>query len=87
MICTPPALREARDISMHLKPLQRQFEELEAGDFLALPLRFPALFHTVCLVWAHSTHYWQPARLVVLLQEACNLLIELVSDHHRYVCL
>lgn len=71
------ALREARDISMHLKPLQRQFEELEAGDFLALPLRFPALFHTVCLVWAHSTHYWQPARLVVLLQEACNLLIEL----------
>ncbi|XP_041830036.1 dynein heavy chain 9, axonemal-like isoform X1 [Melanotaenia boesemani] len=32
--------------------------------------------HTVCLVWTSSRHYNTPARLVVLLQETCNLLIQ-----------
>jgi dynein heavy chain len=63
---------------MHLKPLRIQFENVEECDYLELPLRFPAVFHVVCLIWANSTHYRHPARLVVLLQEVSNLVIDLV---------
>ena len=74
----PAALAEAHDISMHLKPLRRHFEEMEDCDYLELPRQFPAMFHCICLVWSHSTHYQQPSRIVVLLQEVTNLLIQLV---------
>ena len=72
-------LVEAHDISMHLKPLRRMFENFEEMEYLELPRRFPSLFHVVALVWANSTHYRQPVRLVVLLQEICNMIIHLVS--------
>jgi dynein heavy chain len=32
--------------------------------------------HCVCLVYANSTYYNSPARIIVLLQETCNLLID-----------
>jgi dynein heavy chain len=73
-------LAEATDISIHLKPLTRLFEKFDEGmDFLELPVRFPAIFHVVALVWANATHYRQPVRLVVLFQEIANLVIGLVS--------
>lgn len=73
-------LAEAQDISMHLKPLLHMFEKFdEEMDFLELPVRFPALFHVVALVWANSTHYQQPVRLVILFQEISNMVIGLVS--------
>ena len=65
---------------MHLKPLRRQIEGLEECDFQELEKRIPALYHVICLIWAHSTHYQQPARLVVLMQEVTNFLIELVRS-------
>ena len=34
------------------------------------------LMHCVCLVYSHSTFYNTPARVIVLMQETCNLLIE-----------
>lgn len=74
-------LEEAQDISMHLKPLTRMFEKFdEEMDYLELPSRFPALFHVIALVWANSTHYRQPVRLVVLFQEISNIVIGLVSN-------
>ena len=65
---------------MHLNPLRKHFEAMEEMDYLELPKRFPAVFHLICLVWSHSTHYQQPARIIVLLQEIANLLILLVSS-------
>ena len=73
------ALAEAQDIYIHLKPLQRYFEEMEETDFAELPEMLKLLFHLICLVWVNSKHYQQPARLVVLLQEISNLMIEMVS--------
>ena len=73
-----PALAEARDISMHLNPLRKHFEAMEEMEYLELPKHFPAVLHLICLVWSHSTHYQQPARIIVLLQEIANLLILLV---------
>ncbi len=75
-----PALEEARDISMHLRPLRSHCEEMEESEYLELSQKFPPFFHCVGLVWAHSEHYQTPSRLVVFLQEVSNLLIELVGS-------
>ena len=75
------ALTEAREVYMYLKPLGRMFEELEEGDYIELLDKIPAVMHVLCLVWANSQHYRQPARLVVLLQEMCNMLIELSRSY------
>lgn len=65
---------------MHLKPLHRQVEVLEECEFLELEKRIPALYHVICLIWANATHYQKPARLIVLMQEVTNFMIELVRD-------
>ncbi|KAG7253549.1 hypothetical protein CRUP_011683, partial [Coryphaenoides rupestris] len=69
-------LDEAKDICVHLKPLQRLFEDVETADFPDAGRQIGPLMHTVCLVWASSRYYGTPARLVVLLRETCNLLIQ-----------
>lgn len=63
---------------MFLSPLRPHFEELEECEYTELDKRLSAIFHVVCLVWANSKHYQQPARLVVLLQELANLIIDIV---------
>eukprot|EP00731_Ephydatia_muelleri_P037632 Em0524g1a len=73
---------EARDISIHLKPLRRHIEEMEEGDFKELPQKMLPFFHCMCLVWANSKHYRQPSRLVVLLQEISNMMVQLT---HTFV--
>ncbi|XP_064397591.1 dynein beta chain, ciliary-like isoform X3 [Halichondria panicea] len=75
------ALIEARDISIHLTALRRHYEDLDDCDFLELPRKFPAIFHVVCLIWAHSEHYRKPARLVVLLQEMSNQLVTITRGY------
>ena len=52
---------------------------MEECDYLELPQRINALLHCVCLVWVYCEHYRHPARLVVLMQETSNLVVELVS--------
>ncbi|XP_070581054.1 dynein beta chain, ciliary-like isoform X2 [Ptychodera flava] len=75
------ALTEAQDISLHLKPLQRQLEDFEQVDFSDLAPLLPPLMHMVCLIWAHSQYYSTPARIIVLLQEICNQLIEMARTY------
>ncbi|KAM3592376.1 uncharacterized protein V6R79_017533 [Siganus canaliculatus] len=70
------ALEEAVDICTYLMPLERLFEEMENAEFPEVKAQIGPLMHTVCLVWANSRHYSRAARLVVLLQEMCNLLIQ-----------
>lgn len=79
-----PALNEARDITTHLIPVRLQLEELESAQFEECSLLLRPLFNTLCLVWANSSYYNTPARMVVMLQEICNLIIEMVSSacHH-----
>ena len=76
-------MMEAQDISIYLKPVGCMLENLEELSYQELAKRFPALFHVVALVWAHCKHYRHPVRLVVLLQEISNMIIELVC----YICL
>ncbi|GAA6225045.1 dynein heavy chain 9, axonemal [Lates japonicus] len=70
------ALEEAKDICTYLRPLQRLFEDMESMEFPDVRGQIGPLMHTVCLVWANSRYYNTPARLIVLLQETCNLLIQ-----------
>lgn len=72
------ALQEAQDIDLHLQPLHAQLSQLEKGGFPHFETFIPALFHTLFLIWSTCQSYQRPARIVVLLQELCNLLIEQV---------
>ncbi|MGH0142467.1 UNVERIFIED_CONTAM: hypothetical protein FKN15_039347 [Acipenser sinensis] len=69
-------MNEASNINLHLNHLQRHFEDIENVEFNeAKPMICP-LMHMVCLVWANSKYYNTPSRVIVLLQETCNLLVQ-----------
>ncbi|XP_071672604.1 dynein axonemal heavy chain 9 isoform X12 [Patagioenas fasciata] len=70
------ALTEAQDVHLHLTPLKRRLEDVERVEFSEVKPFLLPLLHVVCLIWVTSKHYNMPVRIVVLLQEICNLLIE-----------
>ncbi|XP_051791984.1 LOW QUALITY PROTEIN: dynein axonemal heavy chain 11 [Erpetoichthys calabaricus] len=70
------ALIEAQNIELHLRPLQKYIDLLLEEEFSKITDYFTPLFHVICLIWTHSKFYSIPARIVVLLQEFCNLLID-----------
>ena len=63
---------------MYLKPLKCTVEAVEEAEFDQVGPRLAPLLHTLCLVWVHSDHYRMPSRIIVILQEICNLLIRQV---------
>lgn len=72
------ALTEAQDINIYLKPLRHHFEDYEQAEFdESIPFLAP-MMHTCCLTWANSEYYNTPARIIVLLQEMCNMIINTV---------
>ncbi|KAL3316101.1 hypothetical protein Ciccas_005254 [Cichlidogyrus casuarinus] len=75
------ALREAQDITLHLKPLRPVLEEFEQVELEHMYNNLAPILELICLVWANSTYYRMPGRVVVLLKEICNLLILQVSTH------
>lgn len=72
-------MTEAQDINLHLRPLKNMFQDIEQLDYDHLEQHVAPLMHVICLVWANSDYYNVPARIVVLLQETFNLIIEMVS--------
>lgn len=56
-----------------------------------LPTFIAKVLHTICFIWATSEHYNTPSRIIVILQEFCNEIIEMVPSpspwpphrHHR----
>ncbi|XP_059938625.1 dynein axonemal heavy chain 9 isoform X2 [Mesoplodon densirostris] len=75
------ALMEARDIHTHLVPLHGHLETLESLEFPEVKPRLWPLLHVVCLIWATCELYRCPGRLMVLLQEICNLLVQQASNY------
>ncbi|XP_019712197.1 dynein heavy chain 11, axonemal [Hippocampus comes] len=70
------AALEAEDIDLYLRPLRRLISSLEETSFPQVDTLLPPLFHTLCLIWSRSRHYCAPRRMVVLLREFCNLILE-----------
>lgn len=78
---TLSALEESSDIDSHLKPLAGHFESLETTEFDESTSLFDPMFHTICLLWAHSKYYCRPARIIVLLQELNNVVIRRATEY------
>ena len=70
------SLNESLDICLHLKPLRDHFAAMDEAEFTDIRPLFSPLMHTVCLVYSHSTYYNSAARIIVLMTETCNMLIE-----------
>lgn len=73
-------MAEAKDIAKYLKTLVKHFAVLEeTPDFADVAIYLKPLMHTVCLVWGHSRYYCNSGKIIVLLKEICNLIIQQVS--------
>ncbi|KAG8514707.1 Dynein heavy chain 11, axonemal, partial [Galemys pyrenaicus] len=70
------ALLEAQDVELYLTPLRKHIHLLQEMEFPQTRVLITPLFHTICLIWSHSKFYNTPARIIVLLQEFCNLFID-----------
>ncbi|OXB61088.1 hypothetical protein ASZ78_013651 [Callipepla squamata] len=73
-------LQEASNISLYLQPLQMLLEEMEQVEYSQLQPYMDRVLYTICLTWVHSEHYNTPSRIIVILQEICNLLIEMTRN-------
>eukprot|EP01063_Lacrimia_lanifica_P013523 TRINITY_DN2016_c0_g3_i2.p1 TRINITY_DN2016_c0_g3~~TRINITY_DN2016_c0_g3_i2.p1 ORF type:complete len:4660 (+),score=2247.11 TRINITY_DN2016_c0_g3_i2:150-14129(+) len=75
------AAEEASDNYRYLAPLAEQFQDIqdatdaEAFEALVPNATFKKLFHYIYVVWTQSKHYNTPTRLVILIREVCNDLI------------
>ncbi|XP_061653101.1 dynein axonemal heavy chain 11 [Phyllopteryx taeniolatus] len=70
------AVVEAEDIDLYLRPLRRLISSLVERSFPQVDTLLPPLFHTLSLIWSRSQYYCTPQRMVVLLEEFCNLILE-----------
>ncbi|GET87016.1 dynein heavy chain, putative [Leishmania tarentolae] len=82
------AAYESRDNYHYLKPLIPEFEQMSVSatnhtPFVELSTNgvFKRLFHFLYLLWTQSGFYNTPARLVFLIREMGNDLIEMAADH------
>lgn len=69
------ALAEAKDICIHLKPLKKYIRQLQETEFSDCMVIFPSLMHVVCLIW-YCSKYYDQVKIIVLLKQICNLLIQ-----------
>lgn len=75
---TVMALAEAKDVCLYLNPLKRHIQQLEGTDFSeCIPLLAPVM-HVICLIWSQCKSFDQ-VKLIILLKQFCNLLIQEVS--------
>lgn len=69
------AIHEARDISLHLQPLDNQLGKMEATDFTKVgPLVIP-LVHTITMIWSKSKYCCTNKRMMHLFNLTHNFLI------------
>ena len=68
---------EANDNVRYLQTLKKWFDNLSdsTAAFPTLIRLFKPILHTILLIWKHSEHYNSAPRLVVLMREICNALI------------
>ncbi|CAG9831723.1 unnamed protein product [Diabrotica balteata] len=76
------ALSEAKDMNLYLTPLKKHVQSIEETDFSEnIPLLAP-MVHVICLIWSNCKSIDQ-TKLITLLKQICNLLIQEVSQTNR----
>ena len=71
------AQKEASDNYRCLKTLSDLFEDLcdSSKDLSEIAELYVPIMHTIKLIWEYSSSYNTPSRLVVLIREICNAII------------
>lgn len=71
------ARSEATENFLYLETLLDLFNQLtdSAQELNEMVDLFIPIMHTILLIWTYSQHYNTPARLVVLIREICNAII------------
>ncbi|XP_045527512.1 dynein beta chain, ciliary-like [Pieris brassicae] len=70
------AVVECRDIYVYQKPLLLHFENFEGTDFADSKFLIRPMFHCIGLLWGNSRYYCSVEKLIPLLREVCNLVIQ-----------
>ena len=69
---------EADENYKFLQTLEQYFYKLQdtSQDLPDVAEFFVPIMHTILLIWTYSQHYNTPARLLVLIREICNAIID-----------
>ncbi|XP_014206492.1 dynein beta chain, ciliary [Copidosoma floridanum] len=70
------SLAETREISLYLAPLARCFKAVEETDFAEVKPIMATLLHSLGLAWASTKYYQNSTKLIIILRQICNLLIQ-----------
>lgn len=70
------SLAEAQEISLYLTPLAKFFKSVEEIDFAEAKPLMAVLIHTLGLAWANCKSYQSSSKLIIILRQICNLLIQ-----------
>ncbi|KYN05431.1 Dynein beta chain, ciliary [Cyphomyrmex costatus] len=70
------SLAEAKDISLYLTPLAKCFKTVEEVDFAEAKPLMATLIHSLGLAWAKCKSYQSSGKLIIMLRQICNLLIQ-----------
>lgn len=70
------SLAEAREISLYLTPLAKCFKSVEEVDFAEAKPLMASLIHSLGLAWAKCKSYQSSGKVIIMLRQICNLLIE-----------
>lgn len=58
-----------------------QFQVLAKVEYTELQHQFPLLMHLLCLIYSNSSYYCKPVRIITIMREICNLIIERTVKH------
>ncbi|XP_065180851.1 dynein beta chain, ciliary-like [Sycon ciliatum] len=75
------ALEEAEEINLTLRPMNKLLGSMEEADFPETMATIPAVMHMLALIWANCAYYRKPARMVILLQEIANQVLNQCRTH------
>lgn len=70
------SMTEAKEISLYLSPLAKSFKAVEEVDFSEAKPLMATLIHSVGLAWSKSTYYQSSSKVIIMLRQICNLLIQ-----------
>jgi dynein heavy chain len=75
------ALAEAEDIVKYLEPLRSFLESFEGCEFSSMAHQLRSIMRCIHLIWIHCKSYGTARRVVVLLRELANQMVENLKDH------
>ncbi|KAF7259764.1 hypothetical protein EG68_06612, partial [Paragonimus skrjabini miyazakii] len=75
------AIVESETIVTFLSPLIEYFNELEMSNFEELKPKIQPIVHLMALLWVNCEYYRSTERIVILMIETCNLLIQMCRQY------